>query len=144
MTENKNAPEETEGGELGTGHNILAAFEMVLNKDSVSGDDGNLAAVTLFYRQPGSADNCTQQFAAPCKYEQMQARDSILIFASCVVMFGEKLKGSPYGNEISWDEISSLAKSITSQNNYIQNEFILLVEKAKKIYPAEKKKKKTG
>lgn len=142
LTSAKNAPEETEGGELGTGHNILAAFEMVMNKDSVSEDDGELAAVTLFYRQPGSVENCTQQFSAPCKYENIQPQDSILIFASCVVMFGEKLKDSPYGKEISWDEIITLAKSITSSANFIQNEFIGLVEKAKKIYPAEKKRKK--
>ena len=63
LTENKNAPEETEGGELGTGHNILAAFEMVLNKDSVSGDDGNLACICSYLQ--GAANCCVQLSALP-------------------------------------------------------------------------------
>lgn len=138
----KNAPEETEGGELGTGHNILAAFEMMMNTDSAAKNESEIADITLFYRQPSSEDNCSQNFTANWTYKPMLQQDSILIFASAVVMFGEKLKSSPYGNEISWDNIISLAQSVANKENYIQTEFIDLVNKAKKIYPSDKKKKK--
>ncbi len=64
-------------------------------------------------------------------------------FSASVALFGGLLKKSTYTEKTTWDELALLAKSSYDPNDVSQTEYILLIEKAKKIYHKEKKKKKT-
>jgi Ca-activated chloride channel family protein len=52
------------------------------------------------------------------------------------------LKKSSYTAKTSWDELSLIAKSSYDSGDVSQTEYIQLIEKAKKIYHKDKKKKK--
>jgi hypothetical protein len=61
-------------------------------------------------------------------------------------MFGMKLRDSKYlqGKE-HWDQLESVAINSYDPNNYLQKEFIKLVDTAKKLYVRSKsRKKKSG
>jgi Ca-activated chloride channel family protein len=62
--------------------------------------------------------------------------------ASSAVMFGGLLKKSKYMQRVNWDDTIELASQSYDANDVAQKEFIGLLEKAKKIYAKEKKKKK--
>jgi hypothetical protein len=58
-------------------------------------------------------------------------------------MFGLKLKHSKFIEGTDWDYIATFSKSAADPANYLQNEFVGLVDKAQKLYgPKTKKKKK--
>ena len=63
-------------------------------------------------------------------------------FSASVALFGGLLKKSSYTQKSTWDELAILAKSSYDPNDVSQTEFLVLIEKAKKIYHKEKKKKK--
>jgi len=56
-------------------------------------------------------------------------------------MLALKLKQSSYINGIDWLTINLLAKKVVNKNDYLQNEFLKLLEKVQKIYPEKKNKK---
>ena len=60
-------------------------------------------------------------------------------FASAVIMFGLKLKKSNYVKKIKWDFILATAKNAFTKQSFTRQEFIQLLELAKK---GPKKKKK--
>jgi Ca-activated chloride channel family protein len=60
-----------------------------------------------------------------------------------VVLFGDLLKKSTYTQKATWDELESIARFSYDQNDVSQSEFLVLIDKAKKIYHKEKKKKKS-
>ncbi|HEX4849497.1 MAG TPA: YfbK domain-containing protein, partial [Puia sp.] len=63
-------------------------------------------------------------------------------FAASAAMFGGLLKKSRYMKSVGWDDLIDLANQSYDPEDVAQKEFITLVEKAKKIYAKEKKKKK--
>jgi Ca-activated chloride channel family protein len=54
------------------------------------------------------------------------------------------LKISPYLQKTSWDELELIAKASYDPNDVSQSEYIILIDKAKKIYHKEKKRKKNS
>ena len=74
----------------------------------------------------------------------MRDADSSLRFATAVIMFGGLLKQSDLWKNYTWDDVIRIAKTAVNTNEYIQAEFLSLIEKAKKNYtlPAKKKKEK--
>jgi Ca-activated chloride channel family protein len=64
-------------------------------------------------------------------------------FATSVVMFGSLLKQSKFMNQIGWNDVIEVANQSYDSKDPAQAEFILLLDKAKKIYAKEKKKKKS-
>jgi len=132
---------ELEGGEVGSGNSTLAIFQVeftdpamlpLLSKD--------IARVNLQYTISKSAVK-EISLAVPNNYIMLDSVDKELKFAAAVTMFALKLKQSAYSGDIDWTKVSLIATS-SAANNFLQNEFLQLVEKAKKIYPPKKKKKK--
>jgi Ca-activated chloride channel family protein len=57
-------------------------------------------------------------------------------------MFAALLKDSKYARTYSWADVIKLATESEDIHDAIQQEFILIIEKAKKIYGKEKKRRK--
>jgi Ca-activated chloride channel family protein len=136
-----------EGGEVGSGHSLIAAFEILpteFNKDAVERDfsPGNLAAIKIQYKLPN--DTTEKQFSGsiPLSYKDFNSIDRNLRFSTAVIMFGSLLRSSPITKEISWNDTILLASQASDDNDPIQKEFVSLVKEAKILYTKQKKRKK--
>jgi len=131
-----------EGGEIGSGHSLLAAFE-ISPADSSSNINSTraIAAAELLYKLPGKNADIKEKYEIPQNYVALEKSDSCLQFATSVIMLGTVLKQSPFSKQFSWNEIHSLASNSANPHNRLQNEFIDLISKAKKLYPLPKKRK---
>ena len=129
-----------EGGEIGSGHSLIAAFEITPAGHSVDEKNG-IATAELSYSLPGSSASVKENFIIPENFANLEKADSCLRFASSVIMFAMLLKQSQFTNAVSWDQIYSLASGSAVSGNKLQTEFVDLILKAKKLYPLPKKKK---
>lgn len=128
-----------EGGEVGSGHSLLAAFEIVpASSIKIDSKSVPLASLQLSYKVSGNDQIIREKHEAVYNY---QPADSCLRFASAVIMFGTLLKQSEFSNSFSWDDLSNLAASSANKKDLLQMEFIDLIGKAKKLYPKTTKKK---
>ena len=136
---------ELEGGEIGSGNSTLAVFEIVptdqnkLTKGTSNADD--IASLNLNYVH--NNDTLTRNILYQVKnnFKPLESIDPELRFATAVIMFGLKLKQSKYFPATDWDTLLAVANASADKSNYLQNEFIHLIEKARKVYPEKKKKK---
>lgn len=129
-----------EGGEIGSGHALLAAFEISPdNSQSTIPTARALAKAELSYTVPGDNKTIKEQYAIPQNYINLEKTDSCLRFASSVIMAGMLLKQSPFSKDISWERVNLLASSSADKKSRLQTEFIDLIAKAKKMYPIKKK-----
>ncbi len=134
-----------QGGEIGSGHSLLAMFEIhFASPPDAQGPNASLpgfARTCLHYKLPGdsnarqSLNACTQEVTAFSKLPDSYR------FATSVAMFGELLKNSKFTQQLSWDDVIELASHSYDANEPSQKEFLDLVNQAKRIYAKEKKKK---
>jgi len=131
-----------EGGEIGSGHSLLAAF-VVSRVDSLSGKNSMQAIATaeLSYTIPGNNTEIKEKYKVPQNFLSLERSDSCLQFATAVIMFGTVLKQSQYAKQFSWNQVYSLASNSANRQNRLQMEFVDLITKAKKLYPLSKKRK---
>ncbi|MDI3322263.1 vWA domain-containing protein [Pinibacter soli] len=135
---------ELEGGEVGSGHTLMAMFEIkptVINKghitDSISSE--RLSTVVLDYKKPRDSTLLKLSYDCPLSYKSFDKLDSCYRFASAVVMFGSILRESKFVKAVGWNDVSILAASSYDPKDVVQREFLTLVDKAKKIYGKRKK-----
>ncbi len=131
---------ELEGGEIGSGHSVMAVFEITPQKD-VKADSSVFAKLNLQYRLPGTDSVLYRRFSVPYSVQPFDKADSSIRFATSVVMFGSLLKKSKFTKNDTYLDVLNLARSASGKDNYLQQEFITLVQKAEKIYNYKKKKK---
>ncbi|MEO6669323.1 MAG: von Willebrand factor type A domain-containing protein [Ferruginibacter sp.] len=139
-----------EGGEIGSGNSTLAIFEILptqqnlLTKNTSVADD--IGKLELKFKPANTNDTTTKKiiFNVKSNYAVIDSVDRELKFAAAITMFGLKLKQSKFINEKDWDFIGKAAKSCADKTNYLQNEFLALIDKAQKIYEVKKKKKKNS
>lgn len=135
-----------QGGEIGSGHSMIAAFEVVpavaASPDSSIRKNTELASVTLQYNIPGKEDTITQIFTCKNNYKPLSELDHYYSFATSVAMFGGFLHSSPYLKKATWDDLINLAKGSMDIQNPLHTEFLDLVVKAKKIYTPRGKRKR--
>ncbi len=139
-----------EGGEVGSGHSLMAVFEIVptekniaLVKDSMLTNNA-IASLQLRYKLPETKEAHFENFDAAYNYTKIEQADSCLRFASAIVMFGELLKQSDFSKNYTWSDLEKTTLSSVDIKDPTQKEFAELVEKAAKIYvpPAPKHKRK--
>lgn len=137
---------ELEGGEIGSGNSTIAIFEILPTEQNIKTIGttvaDNIAEVNLKYGLCN--DTATKSIIYPIKsnYVSFDKLEPQLRFATAVSIFGLKLKNSKYLPHMYWDELLAMVVAAADRTDYLQNEFIGLVEKAQKIYPEKKKKKK--
>lgn len=135
-----------EGGEIGSGHSMLALFE--INPTNACNDaiademkTGKFAEIILQYRQPNNpgllklTHECTFNFTPSNKLGKN------FHFSAAVAMFGSLLRSSSFTKNTGWNEIISLAESSSTADDLLQQEFIALVQQAKLLYSKIKKRK---
>ena len=133
-----------EGGEIGSGNSITAVFEILPQPYDQDDDylfEKGVATLTLNYRVPDEILPKKTVFICPQNFKELKEVCSELRFASAVTMFGLILRQSKYAAGAEMNDVARIAREAASPENYLQNEFIALVEKAQKLYPKKKKRK---
>jgi Ca-activated chloride channel homolog len=140
---------ELEGGEVGSGHSMVAMFEIIPTNrlatvlqysDDLEGLTRNIAEVKVNYKLPGDSLKRWSGFAVNHSYTPFNELPQRYRFASAVVLFGSLLKESAYAKQITWNEAVIAANESYDKTDPAQTEFIAMVEKAKKIYSKRRKK----
>lgn len=131
-----------EGGEIGSGHSIMAIAEIIPAKDSIISWGKPLTAITLRYTDPSTNSKKEQVFTADYQLKNIEKADSTYRFAASVAMLGGVLRKSKYLRDFQLEDVLLLAKSGARNQNFLQQEFVSLLEKAIRLYAPAKKKRK--
>ena len=124
------------GGEIGSGHSLMAVFELV---PVINVADSQLGKLDVYYQEPMKHTELKQSYASYNKTIPIQEAEVNVRKSASVVMFGIKLKDSEFSKAISWRQLQKLAGSCFDPQNYLENEFLQLIRKAKKMYTHRKK-----
>ena len=131
---------EIEGGEIGSGGSTIAIFEIVPTIKCNVGD--TIGKLNLKYHEPRAAADCMQEIKFDVIYNRRDTASNSESFSAAVAMFGLKLKDSPYLNNATWSDVKSFAIKAADPKIFLQNDFLILMEKAVKIYEPSKRKRK--
>lgn len=134
-----------EGGELGSGNSVLAIFEIVPASDKLFKPDifpkDAVAEIEMHYSLCNDTALLSLTNVCPANYVDFKSIDKDLQFATAVAMFGLKIKQSKYIKQADWLDIERIATESYDASNYLQNEFVGLINKAEDIYSSKKKKR---
>lgn len=136
--------DELEGGEIGAGTGNTAIFQIVpASADSIADLSKELVTIELHYTEPGDSEIHLEKYSFSNNYCPFSKLDKSLQFASSVAMFGLKIKDSKFfPSDTDWDMIRVIAAQSMNPDEYLQKEFVNLVDKAESIYIEKKKRKK--
>ena len=141
---------ELEGGEVGSGHTLMAMFEITPTISNITSDKHplpgkeSLANTTINYKCPKDSTKKNSMFNVPFVFTEFNELPACHRFAASVVEFASLLKSSKYTKGLSWTDAILLANDSHNPGDAVQTEFLTIIEKAKKIYAKAKKKKKDG
>ena len=136
-----------EGGDIGSGYSSLIAFEITPTQNLKTITDGNWKSTpvsfNLRYRNTPDTVHIFHLKEMPSvQYTPFDSLSNGYKFASAVLMFGSLVRKSKFVKEVSWNDILEIANASAAKDNYSQQEFISLVQKAKTIYGKKRKKSK--
>jgi Ca-activated chloride channel family protein len=131
-----------EGGEIGSGHSMVAAYE--IEPGYAAGANvysDHFAVVKLQYKLPN--DTLQKELAEKFPFDPLHINDisPLYRFAGSVIMFGSLLRNSRYVKETTWGDVLFLASEAANPTDINQSQFVELVYKAKNFYTRPKKKK---
>jgi Ca-activated chloride channel family protein len=134
---------ELEGGEIGSGHTLLAMVEITPVEATTENYHPSIpiADFTLHYKFPKDTVYKRSYYKCPSTFTEFDELPSCYRFASSVVLFGSLLRQSKYAKLASWNDALLLANQSFDKNDSLQKEFLDMLERAKKIYGREKKKR---
>ncbi len=143
----KNAVEDSastlDGGEIGSGHTMIAVFEMQAVNSDTSLTHRPLADIALHYKLPGAKETpVTLPFTAQYEPHTIENVDASYRFAAAVAMFGSLLRQSKYVKGSQFEDALALARTAADLSDLQQKELLTLIEKAIKVYTPVKRKKK--
>ena len=136
-----------EGGEIGSGSCVLAIFEIVPADEKLfSGDNlldkNGVAKLSMRYSLCNDTAHRIMEYICPATFTEFKSLDTELQFATAVTMFGLKVKQSKYIKDADWLQIETIATASYNPKDYLQTEFLQLINKAQKIYKSKKGKRK--
>lgn len=126
------------GGEIGSGHSLMAVFELVPVTDTFINSSW-MAKLQVHYRLPLQLKQYTTGYTCLQLAKPLLEADNSLKKAASVVMFGIKLKDSEYSKNISWRSLQKLAAGSFDKDKFLEKEFLQLISKAKKMYTHRRK-----
>ena len=136
---------ELEGGEVGSGHTLMAVFEVTPTYANISAAENPgrepLGKAVVNYRHPKDSTKRISTYTIPFAFTEFNDMPACHRFAASVIEFGQLLRNSPYVKAVSWTDAIILANESYNTNDAVQKEFITIVEKARKIYGKGKKRK---
>lgn len=121
-----------EGGQISSGHSLLALFELIPKKDSIG--IVNIAGIKIHYTVPGKQGGLLMDYSCPNRLVSFEKAAGNERKAACIALFGMKLKKSAYTSGIAWADIEKMTRNNFSVNNALDRDYIALVVKARKIY----------
>ena len=122
-----------EGGEIGSGHSIIALFELSKLSDSLN-NDRFVANIKINYHLPGQPEILHADFDVPNNPLLFENADTDLQRAASIAMFGIKLRETPYSKEINWKDIEDLAYHSFSDKDFLDDDYLNMIDKAVKVY----------
>lgn len=135
-----------EGGEVGSGSSVIAIFEIIPTEENncIAFDQSGkeIAKLSLTYQSIEDSTWSKDNFSVPLRLYNIDSTEKAYQFLAAVTMFGLQLKQSKYFNEVNWSFIENFARKSADQNNFLQNEFLGLIAKAKKVYQYSEKRNK--
>jgi Ca-activated chloride channel family protein len=132
-----------EGGEIGSGQTMIAAFEIEPNYTTGENvQSENFSEVNLLYKIPSDTTRYEVKEVFPFDPVPFKELKPEFRFATSVIMFGLKLKESPFAKQISWGDVLFQASETANPTDINQSQFVELVYKARALYTKLKKKKK--
>jgi Ca-activated chloride channel family protein len=133
-----------EGGEIGSASGITVVFEIVA-ADNLFQEEGSdaekIATANLNYRLPDDSTYKRDEYTCVNNYQDFDKISPDLKFATSLTMLGLLLKDSKFASSSSWNSIKKIARASIKEDDYLQEEFIIIVENAEKIYSKRGKKK---
>lgn len=130
-----------QGGEVGSGHSLLALFELTpASGDSAGAGQEQLAKVVLNYKLPHDTVGRMTNYNCPDHLIAFHDLQPCYRFASSIALFGGLLKKSPFMKQGNWKEVIEMAQGSRDPEDGMEQEFIGLVEKAQKIYGKNKRR----
>ena len=133
---------ELEGGEIGSASGNTVIFELLPSAaDSVKNISVNIGQFTVHYRLPKDSSEQILKYECPDNYQRFDSINKELQFAAAVAMFGLKLRESIYfPADLQWETIKNIATSAMTPDNFLEKEFVGLIDKARDIYTEKKKR----
>lgn len=135
-----------DGGEIGSGHSLVAAIELVPTKAYTSlvnsKDNKSIGKIELSYRISSDTLTNTQATSIINNYQSFEKVDSFYRMASSLIMYAGLLKQSATFKQLKWDDLIKLATESADANNYLQKDYLTLLTQTKMLYTKQKKKKK--
>lgn len=136
---------ELEGGEIGSGSSIMAVYQIKTKPQQnhiSSNDEKFLARLQLKYRKLRDTAFVSQWINVSSSCIPFDSAEKEIRLAAAVSLFGMKIRQSAFVQNITWKQIQEMTEKSVNQQNYLQRELLLLLEKAKKLYPDRKSRKK--
>lgn len=135
------------GGEVGSGHSLMAVFEIIpadqTQRNPSFDSSADFANLILHYKLPDQDTVHSQYFSAPFGYRKIETADSSLRLAASICMFGELLRQSRFSGSYTWEDAEKTATSAVNPEDISQKEYLDLLRQARKIYaPYTKHRKK--
>jgi Ca-activated chloride channel homolog len=135
-----------EGGEIGSGHTMVAVFEVTpteINKGAIKDNfmTGKFSDIRLQYHLPNDTIQHQKTYASRFNFIPFDQLDKCYRFYTSVIMFGSLLRSSQFTKDIDWNQILIMAGEASSPGDLLQKEFAALVQQAKVLYTKMKKKK---
>ncbi|MDV3253135.1 von Willebrand factor type A domain-containing protein [Devosia sp. BK] len=139
-----------DAGDIGAGHTVTALYEITPtgegqvdplrygSETTQPAASDELAFLKIRYKLPGeSVSQLIEQPVTPAVgYDDIAVAGIDAQFATAVAAFGQKLRGSAYGSDMTWAEIEALAQSARGidEGGY-RAEFVRLVRDAAMLEP---------
>src|SRR5450432_2446453 len=134
---------EIQGGEIGSGYSLMALVEIdpIEQETDIPNPNAVFARLKMHYQLPGEDKDHMEEYNIPFYFKPFAELPKYYRFSASVALFGGMLKKSGFTGKTTWDELTLMAKSSYDPNDVSQAEYFQLIDKAKKIYHKDKKKK---
>lgn len=135
-----------EGGEIGSGHSVIALFELTPTEENTNAMGTgtmtkSIARIRMHYKFPEQSNDRYSFFTCPYNYLEFGEARPVLRFAASVALMGSLLRNSEYTRDVNWQDLVNMTEKSADLSNPLQKEFLDLVLKGQKIYAPLKKKK---
>lgn len=132
-----------EGGEIGSGQSLISVFEIVPQDGAAmsASAENKFAEVKVQYRKTNKDDPGKFSYASKPEITPFNKLANCYRFTATVAMFGSMLRSSQYIKNMTWNDMATWATTTIDQSDILQKEFANIVQLAKTLYTAKKKKK---
>jgi Ca-activated chloride channel homolog len=95
---------------------------------------GNFANIEITCKLPKDSSKIYYNLSANAIRTNFSELPAAYRFATGIVLFGQLLKDSRYTKQASFTDVQNIVQPAVQTGNHLQEEFVLMLEKAKKIY----------